>query len=93
MTVFRRVLCFISAGGGSIVPKGGTVVGGKCHVTGSLPSETFSLSLRVCESVFETIGKNWRERSRDLMERTIRDLVALQNEKEKYLDSVQRRCF
>ena len=62
-------------------------------MTGSLPSETFSLSLRVCESVFETIGKNWRERSRDLMERTIRDLVALQNEKERYLDSVQRRCF
>ena len=26
-------------------------------MTGSLPSETFSLSLRVCESVFETTGK------------------------------------
>ena len=35
------------AGGGSIVAEGGTVVGGKCQVSGSLPSETVSLTLRV----------------------------------------------
>ena len=35
------------AGDGSIVPEGGTVVGGKCQVSGSLPSETGSLTLRV----------------------------------------------
>lgn len=41
-------LCFLLlAGNGSIVPEGGSVVGGKCLGSGSLPAETVSLSLRV----------------------------------------------
>ncbi|CAH3017812.1 unnamed protein product [Porites evermanni] len=42
----RTVSLAGAAGGGSIVPEGGTVVGGKCQVSGSLPSETVSLTLR-----------------------------------------------
>ena len=41
-----RVFLFL-AGNGSIVPEGGSVIGGKCQVNGSLPTETVSLSLRV----------------------------------------------
>lgn len=41
-----RVFLFL-AGNGSIVPEGGTVIGGKCQVSGSLPAETVSLTLRV----------------------------------------------
>ena len=37
----------VLAGNGSIVPEGGSVIGGKCQVSGSLPAETASLSLRV----------------------------------------------
>ena len=35
------------AGGGSVIPKIGVVVGGKCQVAGSVPSETVSLYLKV----------------------------------------------
>ena len=41
-----RVFLFL-AGNGSIVSEGGSVIGGKCQVNGSLPAETVSLSLRV----------------------------------------------
>jgi len=39
-----------AAGNGSIVPEGGSVVGGKCLGSGSLPAETVSLSLRLNEA-------------------------------------------
>ena len=39
------------AGNGSIVPEGGSVIGGKCQINGSLPAETVSLSLRVIHRV------------------------------------------
>ena len=35
------------AGSGSIIPNNGVVVGGKCQVAGSVPSETVSLYLKV----------------------------------------------
>ena len=45
-----RVFLFL-AGYGSIVPEGGSVIGGKCQVNGSLPTETVSLSLRVINPI------------------------------------------
>lgn len=39
------------ASNGSIVPEGGSIIGGKCHVTGSMPAETVNLSLKVINLV------------------------------------------
>ena len=45
-TYFILLFLFV-ASSGSIVPEGGSIIGEKCHVTGSLPAETVSLSLKV----------------------------------------------
>jgi len=45
--VFIYCVSLLLAGNGSIVPEGGSVIGGKCQSNGSLPAETVSLSLRV----------------------------------------------
>ncbi len=40
-------------GGGMLVPKQGSIVGGKCVTTGDLPSEQVSLELKVSKTVFQ----------------------------------------
>ena len=39
------------ASNGSIVPEGGSIIGEKCHLTGSVPAETVNLSLKVINFV------------------------------------------
>ncbi|XP_020621710.1 uncharacterized protein LOC110059357 [Orbicella faveolata] len=46
----RTISLANAAGNGSIVPEGGSVIGGKCQSNGSLPAETVSLSLRINEA-------------------------------------------
>jgi len=48
--VFIYCVSLLLAGNGSIVPEGGSVIGGKCQSNGSLPAETVSLSLRINEA-------------------------------------------
>ncbi|XP_078366293.1 uncharacterized protein LOC144650486 [Oculina patagonica] len=45
----RTISLANAASNESIVPEGGSVVGGKCQVTGSVPAETINLSLKVNE--------------------------------------------
>ena len=56
MIAVKIYLCIFyctEIGGGVVIPKEGYIVNGKCQEVGSVASEAFNLTLRVCTIVWK----------------------------------------